>query len=133
MTVQTAPISMNEVQGFQRLKRVRLLGTAISPAGTSDYGQLALGLWTDYTPSVANTQTASWTHDQMTTVINAQGRAQFEVHVREQKGQKVSVYYTEGNPASVLGNGFGLALSNIAVVVGLKSGLDKRITSEAKH
>lgn len=133
ITVQTAPISMNEVQGFQRLKRVRLLGTAISPAGTSDYGQLALGLWTDYTPSAANTQTALWTHDQMTTVIDAQGRAQFEVHVREQKGQKVSVYYTEGGPVSVLGNGFGLALSNIAVVVGLKSGLDKRITTEAKH
>ena len=133
MTVQTAPISMNEVQGFQRLKRVRLLGTATSPAGTSDYGQAAIGLLTDYTLSLANAQQASWTNAQMTTVINAQGRAQFEVHVREQKGQKVSVYYIEGAPASVAGNGFGLALSNIAVVVGLKSGLDKRITSEAKH
>jgi hypothetical protein len=133
ITVQTAPISMNEVQGFQRLKRVRLLGTAISPAGTSDYGQAAIGLLTDYTLSLANAQQASWTNAQMTTVINAQGRAQFEVHVREQKGQKVSVYYIEGAPVSVTGNGFGLALSNIAVVVGLKSGLDKRITSEAKH
>ena len=135
MNVQTAPIAMNNVQGFQRLKRVRLLGTATPAVGTgiADYGQAALGLWTDYTASLANIQTASWTHDQMKTVIDAQGRAQFEVHVREQKGQKISVYYTEGAPVSILDTGFGLALSNIAVVVGLKSGLDKRITTEAKH
>jgi len=135
MNVQTAPIAMNNVQGFQRLKRVRLLGTATPAVGTgiADYGQAELDLWTDYTTSRANPQIASWTHDQMKAVIDAQGRAQFEVHVREQKGQKISVAYTEGGPVSILDTGFGLALSNIAVVVGLKSGLDKRITSEAKH
>lgn len=135
MSVQTAPISMNEVQGFQRLKRVRLFGTATPPPGTGieDYGQALIALWTDYKPSFENVQVAVWTHDQMTTVINAQGRAQFEVHVREQKGQKISVYYVEDAPVLFLDSGFGLALSNIAVVVGLKSGLDKRITSEAKH
>ena len=134
VSLQTAPISLNNVQGFQRIKRMRLLGTMTPPLpGSAEYFPVLLGVWTDYKESMANAQSVNWTQAQVQSVASIQGRAQFEIHVREQKGQKISFFFTEGTPSSVGATGFGMALSNLAVVVGLKSGLDKRITTEAKH
>lgn len=133
MTVVTAPISLNEVQGMQRVKRVRILGTFNPPTGTAEYCPIRLVTATDYKFSLDNLQLADWTQDQVQSVDQAQGRAQLEIHVREQKGQKITFGYVEGQPAAVGATGFGMALSNLALVVGLKSGLDKRITPEAKH
>jgi len=133
MTVVTAPISLNEVQGMQRVKRVRILGTFTPPQGNAEYCAVRLVTSTDYKPSLENYQLIDWTQSQVDSVVAAQGRAQLEVHVREQKGQKITVGYVEGETTTPLTTGFGMALSNLALVVGLKSGLDKRITSEAKH
>ena len=61
---------------------------------------------------------------------------QVEVHLREQKGQAVQIEYQEGEPATTptyTGKGWGLAISNVALVVGLKKGLDKRILPDAKR
>ena len=134
VSLQTAPISLNNVQGFQRIKRMRLLGTMTPPLpGAAEYFPVQLGVLTDYKESMSNAQNVNWTQAQVQSVASIQGRAQFEIHVREQKGQKISFSFTEGTPSSVGATGFGMALSNLAVVVGLKSGLDKRITTEAKH
>lgn len=131
MTWATAPIALNQVQGYQRVKRVRLLGTVQPPSGSPEYTLIQLGTWTDY--ALSGIQKAQWTAAQVQEVVTAQGRAQFEVHVAEQKGQRISVSFTEAEPDAVGSTGFGIAASNLAVVVGLKAGLDKRITTEAKH
>ena len=80
-------------------------------------------------------QTASWTEAETAATYTDQNREVYEVHVAEQKGQKLTLSYQEVIPASLVGmqHGYGTAFSNMALVVGLKSGLDKRITSGAKH
>lgn len=124
----TAPIALNNVQGFQRIKRFRLLGST-DGASSINLGSVQLSLSTDYSA----TQLAQWNAAQLDSVLAAQGRAQLEVHLANQKGQKVQLSYQETAPNLLTTNGFGIAISNAAVVVGLKAGLDKRITTEAKH
>ena len=142
MSWQTAPIAMNQIQGYQRLKRVRVIGSPIptpstgAPATREPHGA-SFALQTDYATSAPNngSQTASWTEAEATAVYTDQNREVYEVHVAEQKGQKLTLSYTETAPASITGltHGYGTAFSNLALIVGLKSGLDKRITSGAKH
>ena len=142
MSWQTAPIAMNQIQGYQRLKRVRVIGSPIptpstgAPATRNAHGA-SFALQTDYASGAPNngSQTASWTEAEATAVYTDQNREVYEVHVAEQKGQKLTLSYTETAPASITGltHGYGTAFSNLALIVGLKSGLDKRITSGAKH
>jgi hypothetical protein len=142
MSWQTAPIAMNQIQGYQRLKRVRVIGSPIptpstgAPATRNAHGA-SFTLQTDYATAGLNigSQTASWTEAEATAVYNDQNREVYEVHVAEQKGQKLTLSYTETAPASITGltHGYGTAFSNLALIVGLKTGLDKRITSGAKH
>lgn len=136
MKVYTAPIDMNQVQGYQRVKRARLLCTqnVIPGQAPDNLPAVSMKAQTDY--NAAYYQTSSWTSTQLASVLSTQGRAQIEVHLAEQKGQKVTVGFEEGDPAStpdVADKCWGLALSNVSLVVGLKRGLDKRILPEAKH
>ena len=142
MKWRTAPIALHDVQGFQRLKRVRVFGSPIPTLSTGaaqvrDPHGASFVLQTDYATSGANlgTQSAAWTESEATAVYNLQNRETYEVHVAEQKGQKLSLAYEETPPTSLaaLTHGYGTAFSNMAVVVGLKNGIDKRITSGAKH
>jgi hypothetical protein len=142
MSWRTAPIAMNQIQGYQRLKRIRVIGSPIpttstgAPATREPHGA-SFALQTDYATAGLNigSQTASWTEAEATAVYTDQNREVYEVHVAEQKGQKLTLSYTETAPASITGltHGYGTAFSNLALIVGLKSGLDKRITSGAKH
>jgi hypothetical protein len=140
MAVVTAPIDVHQVQGFQRVKRARLLLTNnVHPEQTPD---LLPGVYmvaqTDYNTSFASggAQLTAWPASVVQTILSAQGRVQVEMHLREQKGQMIQIGYTEGDPATTpayTDHGWGLALSNISIVVGLKKDLDKRILAEAKH
>lgn len=142
MSWQTAPIAANNVQGFQRLKRIRVFGNPVPTSstgapGTRDPHGASFTLRTDYAASGPNNgvQTASWTEAEVTSTYAEQGREVYEVHVAEQKGQALTMAYTETPPADIasLAHGYGTSFSNMAVVVGLKGGLDKRITAGAKH
>jgi hypothetical protein len=142
MAWQTAPIALNQVQGYQRMKRIRVFGSPIptlstGAAQTRDPHGVSFTLQTDYATTGPNlgTQTAAWTEAEATAVYAAQNREVYEVHVAEQKGQKLTLSYVETAPANIntLTHGYGTAFSNMAFVVGLKSGIDKRITSGAKH
>ena len=79
-----------------------------------------------------STQTATWTEAQVADVYAKQGREFFGVHVRDQKCQKVSIRWQD-SPGATLNTGYGVALSNIALTVGIKSGLNKRMTLAAEH
>lgn len=142
MRGRTAPISLNNIQGFQRVKRIRLIGDPIPTVRTGatqarEPHGMNIILQTDYALAGDNDgyQEVSWTVAQVAAVYDVQSREIFEIHVKEQKGQKITVDFTEVAPANIntLGHGYGTAFSNMALVVGLKTGLDKRITSEAKH
>lgn len=139
---RTAPISLNEVQGFQRLKRLRVFGSPIPTLSTGaaqvrEPHGASFTIQTDYATSGANDgdQVATWTEAESTAVYGVQNREVYEIHLREQKGQAVTLQYTETPPSDVasLAHGYGTAFSNMAFVVGLKDGLDKRITPGAKH
>jgi hypothetical protein len=125
---QTAPFALNQVQGFQRVKRIRLLarpifGTTLPPVG--------ILLETD---GAGNQQTVSFTESQLTSILSLQGGLlQLETHVAQQKGQLLSMAAQTSAPTVVDPNVAGYRFSNLALVVGLKSGLNKRITEEAKH
>ncbi|NBW09300.1 MAG: hypothetical protein EBR82_14875 [Caulobacteraceae bacterium] len=142
MSGQTAPIALNNVQGYQRLKRIRLMGSPIptlstgAPQSREPHG-MQIGVLTDYAPTGVNNgqQLATWTEAEADQIWAAQNKEVYEVHLREQKGQKVSLGFQETAPADInaLAHGYGTAFSNMAFVVGLKAGLDKRITAGAKH
>lgn len=142
MAGTTAPIALNNVQGYQRVKRVRLIGSPIptkstgAPQSRNPHG-MQVGAFTDYALTGPNNglQLAQWTEAEAAAVYADQNREVYEVHVKEQKGQKVSVGFQEIAPADIysLSHGYGTAFSNMAIVVGLKAGLDKRITPGAKH
>lgn len=142
MSWRTAPIAVNNVQGFQRVKRVRVFGNPIPTLSTGAAQErnphgAQFTVQTDYATSVPNngTQVASWTEAETAAVYADQNREVYEVHLREQKGQSVTLQYNEVAPAnlSTLTTGYGTAFSNMSFVVGLKAGLDKRITPGAKH
>lgn len=140
MTVLTAPIDVRQVQGFQRVKRARLLMSAhVRPDLVADLlPGVIMGAVTDYGSGsmLSGVQYVSWTAAQVQTILTTQSRVQVEVHLREQKGQAVQIIYVEGDPATPLAytdKGWGLAISNVALVVGLKKGLDKRILPDAKR
>jgi hypothetical protein len=142
MSGVTAPISMNNVQGYQRVKRVRLIGSPIptkstgAPQSRNPHG-MQVGAFTDYALTGPNNgfQLAQWSEAESAAVYADQNREVYEVHVKEQKGQKITVAFAETAPADInsLSHGYGTAFSNLAIVVGLKAGLDKRITPGAKH
>ena len=142
MSWQTAPIALNQVQGYQRMKRIRVFGSPIPTLSTGasqtrEPHGASFTLQTDYATTGLNlgTQTAAWTEAEATEVYTDQNREVYEVHIAEQKGQKLTLSYVETAPANIntLAHGYGTAFSNMSFVVGLKSGIDKRITSEAKH
>jgi hypothetical protein len=78
-------------------------------------------------------QTVTFTESQVKSIQTSQGFIQLETHCANQKGQLQLVGFTETAPAVVNDQCRNLFMSNIAVVVGLKTGLNKRITEQAKH
>jgi hypothetical protein len=123
---QTAPFALNQVQGFQRIKRLRLLARAFTTTGIPGVSML---LSTDGSAS----QAVSFTSAEAASVNGVQGFLQLEAHVANQKGQLLSMYTQTTAPTSVTQNITGVRFSNLALVVGLKAGLNKRITEQAKH
>lgn len=123
----TAPFALNQVQGFQRVKRCRLLARIIGGSGVPGF-QFVLG--TD----ASAVQTSLWTSAQAGAVDAVQGLLQLETHVANQKGQLLSLACATLAPVGGVNQFTGaVRFSNIALVVGLKAGLNKRITEEAKH
>jgi hypothetical protein len=128
------PFTMNEQQGYQRVKRVRIFS---SVNGSSTIGlpgaQMLIG--TDGGINGINdlVQTVTFTESQVKSIQTSQGFIQLETHCANQKGQLQLVGFTETAPAVVDDQCRNLFMSNIAVVVGLKTGLNKRITEQAKH
>lgn len=121
----TAPFAMNQVQGFQRVKRARLLLKSLG----GDMGGVVFTLGTD----TSQTQSVTFTATNMSNINVAQGGTlQLETHVAYQKGQFLQLGMQTTAPVSVSSATAGYRLSNIALVVGLKQGLNKRITEEAK-
>jgi hypothetical protein len=123
----TAPFALNQVQGFQRAKRCRLLARIVSGG---DVPGFVFSIATD----LSATQASSWTSAQVGTVIAAQGMVQLETHLANQKGQLIALACQTLAPGTgVTSTGGNVRFSNVALVVGLKAGLNKRITEEAKH
>lgn len=123
----TAPFALNQVQGFQRVKRVRLLASAVNSAPSQ--AEYDLTVFTDK----ATPQTSSWSTVEVDDVVTAQGMLQLEAHVAQQKGQYMALGVEEKQPTTVLSTVENFRWANIALVVGLKQGLNKRITEDAKH
>ena len=125
----TAPFALNQVQGFQRVKRCRLLAQNVSGNNTLVPG-LDFMLLTD----LSTQQTSSWTSAEVFEVTAVQNLIQLETHVANQKGQLLALGCQTTPPADPLTSAaVNVRYSNIALVVGLKAGLNKRITEEAKH
>ena len=133
MSGETAPIALNQQQGYQRVKRIVLMGDptpALPAPSTYQPHAMTVTVSTDWD----STQNASWTSDEVQSVLAKQGREFFGVHVRNQKCQKVSIRFEDAPPTGgAITTGYGVAFSNIALTVGVKSGLNKRMTQEAEH
>jgi hypothetical protein len=124
---QTAPFSLNQVQGFQRTKRCRLLARIVNGTGAPGF---EFGLGTDNSAL----QLSQWTSAEANAVAAMQGLLQLETHVANQKGQLLLLACRTLVPTGGVNQFTGaVRFSNIALVVGLKAGLNKRITEEAKH
>lgn len=124
---ETAPFALNQVQGFQRVKRCRLLARLVAGSDMPGF-QFLLG--TD----ASALQTSVWTSAQAAAVNTVQGLLQLETHVANQKGQLLILACATTPPSGGVTQSTGaVRFSNIALVVGLKAGLNKRITEEAKH
>lgn len=128
---ETAPIALNQGQGFQRVKRIRIMGDPIPALPASQLYQLH-GMTLDVMTDWDSTQSSTWTETQAQSIYSLQGREFFEIHVRNQKCQKISLRFSDIQ-GSTLNTGYGVAFSSIALVVGVKSGLNKRMTMIAEH
>lgn len=123
----TAPFALNQVQGFQRAKRCRLLARFVSGTDVPGFRFLV-------STDLSAAQTSSWTSAQVSAVVALQNAVQLETHIANQKGQLIALScLTLAPTAGVTQSGRNVRFSNIALVVGLKAGLNKRITEEAKH
>lgn len=133
MSGETAPIALNQQQGYQRVKRIALMGDpipALPAPSTYQPHAMTVTVSTDWD----STQTAAWTSSEVQSILAKQGREFFGVHVRNQKCQKVSIRFQDAPPnGGAITTGYGVAFSNIALTVGVKSGLNKRMTQEAEH
>lgn len=133
MSGETAPLALNQQQGYQRVKRIVLMGDptpALPAPSTYQPHAMTVTVSTDWD----STQTATWTSAEVQSVLAKQGREFFGVHVRNQKCQKVSIRFQDAPPTGgAITTGYGVAFSNIALTVGVKSGLNKRMTQEAEH
>lgn len=131
MSGETAPIALNQAQGYQRVKRIVIMGDPIPAVPATQVYQghgMTLQVKTDWDSN----QTATWTEAQALDIYNKQGREFFQVHIRDQKCQKISFRWQD-SPGTTLNTGYGVAFSNIALTVGVKSGLNKRMTQAAEH
>lgn len=132
MSGETAPIALHEQQGYQRIKRIVLMGDPLPSLPATQYVEghgMTITVKTDWD----STQTAIWTEAQVADVYAKQGREFYGIHVRDQKCQKVSIRWQDSPPSVTLTTGYGVAFSNIALTVGVKSGLNKRMTQAAEH
>lgn len=126
ISFQIAPIAMNQVQGFQRLKRIRLIGSAFIPVDTS---APTVNFYT--TPDGIASSLSTWTPTQFLETLQGTALIGLEMHQPYQKGQFIAFAFQE--TTNTPDENSNLRLSNIAMVVGLKTGLNKRTTEQAKH
>lgn len=123
MTVETAWVSTNDIQGFQRVKRFQVLGQAF------DSCQLTLSYATDYSPTYH--ATASFL---LTTSASLGGtpNASFQVHVGDQRCEAIRIKVVDDIPESATDiklvdplQGQGLNLTRVGLIAGTKSGMQK--------
>ena len=142
MSGTTAPVALNQIQGYERVKRLRVFGNPVpslstGAAQTREPHGFSMMLQSDFknTGVFSAAQTATWTQSESLAVWTDQSREVYEVHLANQKCQQVVLSFAETAPSDIttLTHGYGTSLSNMALVVGLKSGLDKKVTSDAKH
>jgi len=142
MSGTTAPVALNQIQGYERVKRLRVFGNPVpslstGAAQTREPHGFSMMLQSDFknTGVFSAAQTATWTQSESLAVWTDQSREVYEVHLANQKCQQVVLSFAETAPSDIttLTHGYGTSLSNMALVVGLKSGLDKGVTPGAKH
>ena len=106
MTFKTSWVSLAGVQGYQRVKRLYLLGDWISSH------TLTINLYFDYSTTIGQTVTIPVTSDP--------APYEFRVPIDQQKCTALQVEIIESGSS-----GEGFRLSNLAVEVGIKKGLNK--------
>ena len=132
IVLSTAPFSMHEVQGYERLKRASVLTTFEYP-GAVKTASPAVALYIGG-PQANSAQTTNWSAadvQSLTSSVYWDGR--FETHVAEQKNRALQLVFTE-DPATVgSADNPNIRVSGFAFRIGLKAGFDKRTTSEARR
>jgi hypothetical protein len=131
------PFSMSGQQGFQRVKRVRLFQYFNAPT-SGGYAGSNIGVGTDGGvtggPSTYYlVQNAFFTEAQAESIVPLQGFLPMEVHCANQKGQLQMISYTQTPPSTLTLDSKNVYMNGVSIVVGLKEGLNKRITEQAKH
>jgi len=125
----TAPFSMHEVQGFERLKRASVLTTIDQP--TTACPTVALYLSGSQSNS---SQITTWTSADVASLINSgQWDGRFETHVAEQKNRGVVLGISEDPSTAGSVDNPNVSVSGFAFRIGLKAGFNKRTTSEARR
>jgi len=125
----TAPFSMHEVQGFERLKRASVLTTIVQPTTACPTVALYLS-----GPSPSSSQTTTWTSSDVASLINSgQWDGRFETHVAEQKNRGVVLGISEDPSTAGSVDNPNVSVSGFAFRIGLKAGFNKRTTSEARR
>jgi len=126
VTLQTAPFSMHNIQGYERVKRACLL---TSRPVTGSYPTVTVTLAGPAAPP----QVATWTPTELATFMGsaATWSGQLEVHVAEQKNRAMTIaFQTTGTGAA---NNVPIRLAGFAFRIGLKAGFNKRTTEAARH
>lgn len=119
---ETAPIKLGGIEGFQRARRLMLLGKM---DGDVD---LAVGLRMDY--AAGNTETVVWTAAELAALRRADGTFQVEHHIAHQKCEAVSVLASEVSNGTV--HGRGITWKGLLVECGLKPTRFKGLAAAAR-
>jgi hypothetical protein len=126
VAMQTAPFSMHNIQGYERVKRASIL-TSRPVTGSYPTVTVTIG------GPAASPQIATWTPTELATFMGSTTTwsGQLEVHVAEQKNRTMTIgFQTSGTGAA---NNVPIRLAGFAFRIGLKAGFNKRTTEAARH
>lgn len=108
MSLKTSWLSFAQIQGFQRIWELQILGEYKSPH------ILTVNIYVDFSSTIAQTITIP--------VLSDPIQYQFRITMKEQKCETMQIEILESQPNNV---GEGLSLSALTLEVGIKKGLNK--------
>lgn len=114
LTIETGWVATNDIQGFQRVKHVQVLGQIL------DNCDIQLYYATDYSPTYNNASSFPTFHASPT------ANASYQLHVGDQRCEAIRIKIADVSPTRVSATtGQGLTVTRVGIIAGTKPGMNR--------